>query len=201
MTVSATFYTCADSRFFIGAVALVNSLRLVGHRGRIVIIDCGLESWQRELLSPHVELVPAPPGQSPLHIRHEVVLRHPDDVMVLIDADMIAVRSMTDLIQRSHEHDQVIAFTDLLSSRFDHRWAEILGPDDVLRREPYVNAGLVFLPGTLGCAVLEMVRDAVARVDLGGGSTLLDYWRRDREGGPWPVMRDDHPFFYVDRMS
>ena len=36
-----TFYTVADARFWLGAVALVNSLRLVGHKEPVVVLDLG----------------------------------------------------------------------------------------------------------------------------------------------------------------
>ena len=52
----ATFYTIADSTFFVGAVALLNSLRLTGNDGELVLVDCGLTARQRELLSPHCRL-------------------------------------------------------------------------------------------------------------------------------------------------
>ena len=36
------FYCVAGERYFLGAVALVNSLRLVGHREPVFLLDCGL---------------------------------------------------------------------------------------------------------------------------------------------------------------
>ena len=50
-----TFYTITDERFFIGTVAMVNSLRLMGHEQRVVALDCGLSKRQRDLLSSECE--------------------------------------------------------------------------------------------------------------------------------------------------
>ena len=44
------FYCVADERYFLGAVGLVNSLRLLGHGEPIVLLDCGLTGEQRDLL-------------------------------------------------------------------------------------------------------------------------------------------------------
>ena len=65
MTADTSFYCVADQRYFPGAVALVNSIRLVGHREPIVLLDCGLTPAQRRLLEPEVELVTRPPGTPP----------------------------------------------------------------------------------------------------------------------------------------
>ena len=99
----------ANGRYFIGVVALVNSLRLAGHEESIVVLDCGLEPRQRELLAPHVRLVAAPPVRAPILLKSHAPLLFPADVMVWIDADMIVVRNMADLIDRSREQNQVIA--------------------------------------------------------------------------------------------
>ena len=54
---NAAFYCVADERYFLGAVGLVNSLRLVGHAEPIYLLDCGLTDAQRELLGRRGELV------------------------------------------------------------------------------------------------------------------------------------------------
>ena len=56
----AAFYCVSDERYFLGAVGLINSLRLVGHTEPIYLLDCGLTEAQRELLAAEVELVDAP---------------------------------------------------------------------------------------------------------------------------------------------
>ena len=61
----AAFYCVADERYFLGAVGLVNSLRIVGHDEPIYLLDCGLTGRQRELLAGQVTLVNAPDGAPP----------------------------------------------------------------------------------------------------------------------------------------
>ncbi len=88
----AAFYCVTDARYFLGAVATVNSLRLLGHDEPIHVLDCGLDEHQRALLEPHVTLVPAPKDAPPWLLKTVAPLRHPADVMVLIDADIIVTR-------------------------------------------------------------------------------------------------------------
>jgi hypothetical protein len=52
----------SDSHHFVGAAALLNSLRLVGHDEPIFLVDAGLTSEQRDLVARHVTLIPAPEG-------------------------------------------------------------------------------------------------------------------------------------------
>jgi hypothetical protein len=56
----STYYTIANSPFFPGLVALLNSLGLTGNRGELVVLDRGLEEEQRELLAPHATVVKLP---------------------------------------------------------------------------------------------------------------------------------------------
>ena len=64
-TPNAAFYAVANSRYFLGAVGMLNSLRLLGHREPAYVLDCGLTPQQRELLAPHATLVPAPSDAPP----------------------------------------------------------------------------------------------------------------------------------------
>ena len=38
----AAFYCVADERYFLGAVGMLNSLRLLGHAEPIYVLDCGV---------------------------------------------------------------------------------------------------------------------------------------------------------------
>jgi hypothetical protein len=48
-----TYYTVSDHRFFLGTVALLNSLRLTNNGGDFVVLDVDLTPSERELLSDH----------------------------------------------------------------------------------------------------------------------------------------------------
>src|SRR5919201_697376 len=95
---SCAFYSVSDSRFFLGVVALVNSLRLVGHDEPIFIVDSGLTSTQRGMLSDHATLIAAPPDLTSVLLAPLAPLQHPADVAVLLDADMIVTRPLGELI-------------------------------------------------------------------------------------------------------
>ena len=97
----AAFYCVSSEMFFLGAVALINSLRLVGHREPVFVLDCGLTPTQRELLSADATVVPAPGPTTPFLLKTVAPLRHPAEVMVLIDADIIVTRSLGELIDRA----------------------------------------------------------------------------------------------------
>src|SRR5215210_3169387 len=99
MIARAAFYCVADARHFIGAVGLINSLRLLGHAEPVFVLDCGLEPSQRELLSAEARIVAAPSDAPPWLLKTVAPLAHPAEVMVLIDADMIVTRSLAEPIE------------------------------------------------------------------------------------------------------
>ena len=179
---SAAFYCVADERYFLGAVGLVNSLRLVGHDEPVFLLDCGLTDSQRALLEPEVTLVPGPTDAAPHVLKALAPLRHPAETMVLIDVDMIATRSLEALIDEAAV-GRVVAFRDR-QQRWFEEWGELpgLGP---ARRGPYVSSGLVFLGGAEGAAVLELFARYLDEVDF-----ERTFWRRNDR---------DYPFLYADQ--
>ncbi len=86
------YYTVANAAHYPGAVALLNSLRLLGEEAPVFVVDCGLTGPQRDELSRHVTLVPRrgelPPGLQ----KATGPLAHPAKIMVLLDADVIVTR-------------------------------------------------------------------------------------------------------------
>jgi hypothetical protein len=180
----AAFYCVADSRYFLGAVGMLNSLRLLGHREPMYVLDCGLTAEQRELLAPHATLVPAPSDTPPYLLKTVAPLQHPAEVTVLIDSDMIVTRSLTELI-RTAANGRVVGFRNN-SNRFFPQWGELLdlGP---ARPRPYVSVSLVFLGGELGAEVLRLVNDGQRRVDF--DRTL--YGPHDDTGYPFLYPEQD----------
>jgi hypothetical protein len=180
--VSAAFYCVADKRYFLGAVGLVNSLRLVGHAEPIFLLDCGLTNEQRDLLGPEVNLVPGPIDAAPHVLKAIAPLRHPADVMVLIDVDMIATRSLEPLIAQAAE-GKVVGVRDR-QQRYFTQWGELPGLAQA-RPGPYVSSGLVILGGDLGADVLELFSRHLDEVDF-----ELTFWRRNVR---------EYPFLYADQ--
>jgi hypothetical protein len=160
------FYCVANSSHFLGAVGMLNSLRLLGHREPVFVLDCGLTPPQRELLAPHVTFVPGPDNALPYLLKTIAPLRHPAEVTVLIDADIIVTRSLTELIEQAR-NGKVVAFrTDY--DRFFPQWGELLGLGAV-KRQPYLCSALVVLGGEEGRDVLRLMDAGQARVPTVSG--------------------------------
>jgi hypothetical protein len=169
--VTAAFYCVADERYFLGAVGLVNSLRLVGHAEPIHLLDCGLTGAQRELLGPEVGFVDGPRDAAP-HVLKAIAPRaRPAATMALIDADMIVTRPLTELFEQAAPGRAVAGDAEL--DRFCPEWGDLLGLGPVERR-PYVSTGLVVLGGDLGREVVELVDERRDAVDW-----EQTFWRRN----------------------
>jgi hypothetical protein len=178
----AAFYCVSDSRYFLGAAAMLNSLRVLGHTEPVFVLDCGLTARQRELLAPHATLVPAPREAPPWLLKTVAPLRHPASVMVLIDADIIATRSLRKLIDDAGRPSVIAVEND--TDRFVPEWGELLGLGEV-RRQPYVSSGLVFMGRSLGEDVLRLMGELQDRVDF------------DRTF--WRANVPDYPFLFADQ--
>jgi hypothetical protein len=174
MQPSAAFDCVTDSRYFLGAVATVNSLRLLGHEEPINVLDAGLTPHQREVLEPHVKLVRAPEDAPPWLLKTVAPLAHPADVMVLIDVDIIVTHPLSELIERAAEPKVIAVEND--TDRFVPDWGELLGLGPV-RRQPYVSSGLVFLGSPLGTQVLSLMGERQDRVDFD-----RSFWRGNDPG-------------------
>lgn len=103
--------------------------------------------------------------------------------MALLDADLIVLRPLTPLFEAA-AGGRVVVFADPVSHRFDSRWEDLLALPP-LRRQPYVNSGLIVLPAEPGRRVLEAMAEGRARVEYPGL----------RLGGGRPT----DPFYYVDQ--
>jgi hypothetical protein len=180
---AAAFYCMSSELYFPGAVGLVNSLRLHGHSEPIYVLDCGLTVEHRELLSREARVVPSPADVPPYLLKTVAPARHPAEVMVLIDVDMVATRPLTPLIERGAE-GRVVAFKDNLD-RFVPEWGQALGLGPASPR-PYVSSGLVVLGGQVGARVLRLWDERQDRVDYG-----LSWFERDVEEYPFRFLDQD----------
>jgi hypothetical protein len=160
---SAAFYCVSSDVYFLGAVGLVNSLRVVGHDEPVHVLDCGLSDGQRELLAREATVHDSPAGGEPFALKTVAPLAAPADTMVLIDADMIVTRPLRDLIRLASD-GKVVAFRNK-ADRHVPEWGELLdlGP---VRRQPYVSSGFVAMGREPGEEVLRLMEDRQRRVDL-----------------------------------
>ena len=169
---SVSFYTVADSRYFPGVAAMVNSLRILGHNEVVHVLDCGLEPAQRALLAREATIVPCEDGRIPHLQKYVLPLERPADVMVIVDADVIFTRPLRELLTGAAA-GQVVAFADRVPHRYFAEWGELLDLRGVTRRT-YLNAGLIMLPREPGARILACAKKGLARIDvdnsmLGGG--------------------------------
>jgi hypothetical protein len=143
-----TFYTVADAKFFLGLVALLNSLRLTGNEGELVVLDRGLTPDQKERLASHLRLVDVPldAHDNPATLKPFPHLVGAEGVVVILDSDMMVTTNLDDVEAHARE-GAICLFPDHPStqSRFFPEWRELFG----LRAEPsprrYMNTGFVAL--------------------------------------------------------
>src|SRR4051812_21249402 len=109
----ATFYTITDDRFVPGTIAMINSLRIVGHREPVVVLDCGMRDDQRRLLEPLATVIPWDRRQAtnPTLFKPFAVLTAPQDVVVIIDSDVIVTASLDEPIRQAAS-GSICAFPD-----------------------------------------------------------------------------------------
>jgi hypothetical protein len=182
MTPATAFYCVSDERFFLGAVGLINSLRLVGHNEPIYLLDLGLSDSQHELLAGEVELVPYEAKAPATLLKTIAPLAHPAEVMVLIDADMIVTRPLDELIDQA-AGGRVVA-VEHGRQRFCAEWERLPGIGELDPR-PYVSGALLFCEGRTGGEILSLMdryRDAV-----------------DFEQTTWRRNVPDYPYLYGDQ--
>jgi hypothetical protein len=165
------FYCVCDSRYFLGAVAMLNSLRLAGHTEPVYVLDCGLTDSQRDLLRTEATLVPASRRALPWLLKTVAPLRHPAEVMALIDTDAIVIRPLTEVIERV-VGGGVAAFRASYD-RFFPEWGELLGLGPV-RRQPYLCSALVLFGGELGGHALSLLDEAQRRIPTPDGAAAFD---------------------------
>lgn len=177
------FYSVANAAHFIGLVALLNSLRLAGHDEPLLVADAGLERWQRELLAPHVEVVEVDKWRPPHMLKVVLPLERGAALMTHLDADLLVLRSLASLLEAA-QAGRVVVFADPVSHRFDGRWESLLDLPPV-RRQQYVNSGLIILPADPGRRLLETVFELEERVDYSRSS--------------FGAGRPSDPFYYADQ--
>jgi hypothetical protein len=160
------FYCIADRRHFLGAVALLNSLRVVGHDEPFFLLDAGLTADQRAFIADHAVVIAAPQNVHPVFLKPHGPTQYPAGVAIVFDADIIVTRPLTGLIEKARS-GQLVAFVDNPPhhDRFFPEWqaALDLGP---LRRQPYFAAGQLFIPRQMAQDLLPAWEAAQEMIDV-----------------------------------
>jgi len=160
------FATIADSANFVGAVALVNSLRLHGHDDPITVLDVGLTDAERRELAGQCDVVAAPSGdRHPWLLAPFACLARPAEVVVSLDSDVIVTASLDRILLDAHR-GQVCAFSDFLSDRWFAEWEEVFGLPMKPRHQAYVNSGFVAFSTVKYPDLLQQWADRCADVSV-----------------------------------
>jgi hypothetical protein len=176
--VGAAFFCVSNDLHFVGAATLLNSLRELGHDEPFYLVDCGLTDRQRDVLATHVTFVPAPTDVPPLMLKAHGPVEVDPDVAVILDADVIVTRPLTDWLD-----GKPVVFLNDLTERFRPEWSR-LGYGR-LRRIPYLNSGHMIFPRESG----------LARLMQQGNKRLLEIVRDDPSQARVPT----DAFYYTDQ--
>jgi hypothetical protein len=142
MTEDATFFSMGDARYFPGLAAVINSIRVTGHRQPIVVADCGLTPAQRSRLAKECTFVDLIFAANPQSYKPFPYLTNPTGIVVLLDADMIVTGSLEPVIA-SAAAGKICAFTDPEPDRWFAEWQEFFELRNPPRRQTYVCSGFV----------------------------------------------------------
>jgi hypothetical protein len=141
-----TFYTISDAGFFLGTVALLNSIRLTGHPYELVVLDCGFTEKQREILGAHTRLIPYDRSliSSPVYLKPSPELVESTGTVVIIDSDIVVMRSLESILDAA-EGGRILAFT-LGRPRWHPEWQALFDlPSAPRQHQAYVNSGFLAL--------------------------------------------------------
>jgi hypothetical protein len=160
---AAAFYCVSGRDFFCGAVALLNSLRLLGHDEPLFVCDAGMDADQRALLEPHATIIKAPGGAPPSMLKTIAPRAHPADVMAMLDADVIVTRPLGELLDAAAGGALATFRND--KDRWFESWSELLELGEIPRGH-YLTSSALFMDRETAGEVLPLVADRQARVDL-----------------------------------
>jgi hypothetical protein len=154
------FCAVVDRAYFLGAVALVNSLRLTGHTGEIAFLDVGLEPDQREFLEQEATIHEGPPdvGWLSVFVKPKLGLLFPDRTAVILDNDLVITGSLEPLVHEA-EKGAIAVFEQPDPTRWFAEWQDLFSLGQPLRPGKYVNGACVVLSTTRWRGFLERWHD------------------------------------------
>ena len=109
-------FTMGDQGYFVGIVALLNSLRITGNAMPLTVLDVGLAPWQRDLLEPHCDLVRARPGVNIFLLKTDAPRTSGADVTVILDSDLLVTGSLAPMVDAAAA-GKVCAYQDVSDRR------------------------------------------------------------------------------------
>jgi hypothetical protein len=181
-----TYYTVSDDEFFLGTVMLVNSLRLTGNHGKVVVLDAGLTTGQSAMLERHAEIVKLPRTERNAAMLKPYPYRlDPSGTVVVIDSDIVVTAPLDDALGLARD-GKIVATPAWLPSvrrRWFAEWEHTLRLRAPLRREEWFHNGFVV-------------------VSIERWPQLLQRWAEVTElVPPEQAFRDEQPFNAPDADS
>jgi hypothetical protein len=143
MSDAVRFFTQADSEFFVGVAAMLESLRHSGNTAPAFVLDLGLRPDERQRVSAVAEVLTLPPEAEGLHPRQMKAtadLFWSSGIVVLLDADMIVTSPLDDMIELANGGKVAVhPDHDITTGRQFPEWADAFELAAPLRPQPYVN--------------------------------------------------------------
>ncbi len=168
----ARIYTLADSAYFVGLVALLNSLHVTGNRYELVVLDCGLDERQRAMMRDHATIVPLPPETARRNVLAKPYvdrLTTPDEIVVWIDSDVIVTGSLAPILASAAE-GRICAFPvdwPEQRTRSCPEWSTLFSLTAPVRPGTYVNAGFCAFAAGQWPTLLDRWSQLCARIPDG----------------------------------
>jgi hypothetical protein len=183
-----TYVTVADAGYFLGAVAMLNSLRLTGNEGELVVIDRGLTPAQRASLEPHARVLELSAEDRAKHayFQRQLVYRYGlDGVLVFVDSDMLVTASLAPIVEKA-ANGKIVVYPNHPSGwhRFFPEWEEVFELEAPLRRQRYANAGLVAFSTEHWPELLQRWERACTHIDparIFDGNWHQPFWAGDQD--------------------
>jgi hypothetical protein len=185
-TAEVRFFTSADSRFFVAAAAMLDSLRLSGNTAPAFVVDAGLQPDEIVRLRTTAEVLMLPPtlvGLDPLFVKLTADLFWSSGIVVLLDSDMIITAPFDDLIEQAAAGKIAVhPDHDITRGRQFQEWAATFELRAPLRSQRYVNTSPLAL-------------------SLDRWPHFLERWRHacDRLPADWPTQGFSRPFGLADQ--
>src|SRR6478736_1704220 len=125
---AVTYYTISEAEFFLGTVMLLNSLRLTGNHGKLVVLDVGLRPDQRALLERHADVVDIPVkiAGTPGSMKPYPYLLGASGTVVFIDSDIVVTGPLDEALDLGRQ-GRIVA-TPAWTEDARNRWFAEWGP-------------------------------------------------------------------------
>jgi hypothetical protein len=162
------FFTQADSRFFVAAVAMLESLERSGNRGRAYVLDVGLSIGERERLAALADILTLPTeadGLHPMQMKATADLFWSSGIVVLLDSDMIVTAPLDDMVEQARAgRIAVHPDHDITKGRQFPEWQTTFELAAPLRPQAYVNCVPMAISLDRWSSFFRRWRDACLRV-------------------------------------